>query len=73
MYKYGFDVLEELKNHGYTTYRIRKEKIFGEAVLQKIRNGNIDISVHTILKLLQILNCKFEDLIVDDQKEENLV
>ena len=35
MLKYKFDVLSELKNRGYSSYKIRKEKIFGEAILQK--------------------------------------
>lgn len=70
MYKYGFDILEALKDKGYSTYRIRKEKIFGEAVIQKIRDGNIDISVRTILKLIELLNCSFEQLIVNDDQQE---
>ena len=41
MLRYKFDVLSELKNRGYTSYRIRKEKIFAESTLQKFRTGQI--------------------------------
>ena len=36
--KYKIDVIAALKEAGYNTTRIRKEKIMGEAMLQKIRS-----------------------------------
>ena len=39
MIRYRFDILEALKEAGYSTYRLRKEKIMGEALIQKIRHG----------------------------------
>ena len=41
MLKYKIDILEELKTKGYTTYKLRKDKIIGEAQIQKIRTGEI--------------------------------
>ena len=41
MLKYKIDILEELKEKGYTSYKLRKDKIMGEAQIQKIRNGEI--------------------------------
>ena len=35
------DVLSLLKEHGYTTYRLRKEKIFAESTVQKLRNKEL--------------------------------
>ena len=35
------DVLSLLKEHGYSTYRIRKEKLFAESTIQKLRNGEL--------------------------------
>ena len=35
--KYKIDVIAALKEAGYNTNRIRKEKIMGESMLQKIR------------------------------------
>ena len=62
MYTYKIDVLEEMKKKGYTTYRLKKEKIFGEAVIQKFREKNTSISLDTVFKIIQILDCKFEDI-----------
>ena len=56
------DILDELKKAGYTTYKIRKEKIMGEGVLQRIRNGGVP-EVIVIDKLCKLLNCKVEDII----------
>ena len=37
--KYKIDVLEALKAAGYSTYRLRKDKLIGEATIQWIRSG----------------------------------
>ena len=41
MLKYKIDILEELKKIGYTSYKLRKDKLIGEAQIQKIRNGEL--------------------------------
>ena len=38
---YKIDVLEELKNNGYNTTRLRKEKLLGENSIQYIREGKM--------------------------------
>lgn len=60
--KYKIDVLNALKEAGYTTYKIRKEKIFGEATLQKIRNGEL-VSWENISTLCKVLNCQPGDIV----------
>ena len=37
MLKYKVNILDELKKAGYSTYRIRKERLIGEATAQKLR------------------------------------
>ena len=39
MLKYKIDVLDTLKEAGYTTTRLRKEKLLGENAIQYIREG----------------------------------
>lgn len=39
MLKYKIDVLETLKEAGYTTTRLRNEKLLGENAIQYIREG----------------------------------
>ena len=60
--KYKIDILTALKETGYTTYKIRKEKIFGEATLQKIRNGEL-VSWENISTLCKLLNCQPGDIV----------
>ncbi|MBQ3417164.1 MAG: helix-turn-helix domain-containing protein [Ruminococcus sp.] len=62
MLRYKIDVLMELKNRGYNTNRIRKEKIFAEATLQKFRNGQI-ISADNLDRLCRTLECQPGDIL----------
>lgn len=56
MIVYKIDVLHELKQKGYSTYSLRKNKIMGEAQIQKIRQGELASkeTLNTICQLLQI-------------------
>ena len=59
---YRQDVLQSLKDAGYSTYRIRKNKIMGEATLQKLRKGE-PISWDMLAALCHLLNRQPGDLI----------
>ena len=39
MIRYKIDILEELKKKGYTTTRLRNERILSQSTLTSIRNG----------------------------------
>ena len=58
---YRIDVLDSLKKAGYSTYRIRKEKIFGEATLQKFRNRE-PVSWENVETLCRLLRCQPGDI-----------
>ena len=60
--RYKVDLLAVLKEAGYNTNRIRKEKIMGEAMLQKIRNGQM-VSWAVLEIICDLLNCQPGDLI----------
>ena len=60
--KYKIDIIAALKDAGYNTNRIRKEKIMGEAMLQKIRSGQM-VSWATMETLCELLNYQPSDLI----------
>ena len=66
---YKIDILAKLKEAGYNTNKIRKEKIMGEAMLQKIREGQ-KVSWATMETLCELLNCQPADLI-EYIKEKN--
>lgn len=69
--KYKIDILDALKNIGYTSYKIRKEKLIGEQQMQKIRNGEI-ASKETLNTICKLLNCQPGDILeyVPDQRED---
>ena len=60
--RYKVDVIAVLKEAGYNTNRIRKEKIMGEAMLQKIRSGQM-VSWATLETICSLLDCQPGDLI----------
>ena len=59
---YKIDVLAELKLRGYNTTRLRREKVFGERVIQQFRNKEI-VSWATIEKLCALLGCQPGDIV----------
>lgn len=63
MIAYKIDVLEALKEAGYTTYKLRKEKIMGEATLQQLREGRL-VSWANMDTICDLLNCQPGDLLI---------
>ena len=59
---YKVDVLAALKDAGYSSYKIRKEKLLGEATLQKIRNGE-PVSWDNIATICRLLKCQPGDIL----------
>ena len=60
---YKMDILSALKNAGYSSYKIRKEKLMGEATLQKIRNNEL-VSWENIATICRLLNCQPGDILL---------
>ena len=60
--KYKIDILSALKAAGYSTYKIRKDKIFAESTLQQFRNNEI-VSTEPLSKLCKLLNCQPGDIL----------
>ena len=66
---YKFDVLEELKARGYSTYRLRKEKLLGEATIQQIRVGKL-VSWENIGRLCVLLKCQPGDIVMFSEETD---
>ena len=69
---YKINILEALKKAGYSSYRLRQEKVLGEGTLQQLRIGNTKISVETLDTFCTLLECQPGDLIewIPDGKGE---
>jgi Predicted transcriptional regulator len=50
-----------LSERGFSSYRIRRDKIIGESLLQKLREGG-DIDTRTIKRLCALLQCQPGDI-----------
>ena len=59
---YKIDIMAELKNKGYSSTKIREEKLIGQSYLQQIRHGEM-VSWKTIDTLCSLLDCQVGDLV----------
>ena len=69
-YQKLFRLLEE---KGWTTYKIRKEKLIGQGTLTALKNGTGGLDSKTISRLCEVLDCQQGDLmeyVPDNQKQE---
>ena len=65
--RYKVNVLDALKDAGYTTYKIQKDKILSQGTVQKLRN-NEGIGWDNIEKICKLLGCQPGDILeyIDD-------
>ena len=56
------NILKKLSDHGWTTYRLVKEKQLGNGTINRIRNGE-SISTDTLGKLCELCDCQPNDLL----------
>lgn len=59
---YKMNIMEALKEKGYTSYKLRKEKVFGEATMTKFRNKEY-INFENLNLLCKLLDCQPGDII----------
>ena len=58
-----------LKEKGYSTYRIRKEKLIGQATFTALKNGTGGLDAKTMDRLCRVLDCQPGDIM--EYVEEN--
>ena len=56
------DVLEMLKEHGYNTTRLRREKLLGENAIQSLRRGDM-VGIIALEKICKLLNMQPGEII----------
>lgn len=62
MFKYKIDVMKSLSDRGFTSTRMRKEKILSEATMQNLRKGK-GITTDTLNTICIILRCQPSDVL----------
>ena len=60
--QYKRDILADLKEAGYSTNKMRREKLLGESVLQQLRKGEL-VSWANISRICAMLNCQPGDIL----------
>jgi len=71
MFSYKIDVLKALSERGYTSTRMRKEKIMSEATMQNLRKGKgITTDTNTICI---ILRCQPSDILEIEPTDEEKI
>ena len=60
--RYKVDILAELKKKGYSSTRIREEKLIGQSYLQQLRRGEL-VSWKALDTICALLECQPGDLI----------
>ena len=60
--RYKIDILAALKERGYSSTRIREEKLIGQSYLQQLRHGEL-VSWKALDTICMLLECQPGDLI----------
>lgn len=62
MIVYSKNIIEELGKKGYTTYKIKQEKIFNQTQLQNLRDNKL-LTQDNLNKLCELLECQPGDIL----------
>lgn len=62
MFKYKIDVLQTLKETGYNTNKLRKEKLLNESAIQYLRENKI-IGIKPLECICALLDCQPGDIL----------
>ena len=65
--RFRFNIMEALKEAGYSSTRLRNEKLLGESYMTQLRRGEL-VSWATIDTICRLLNCQPGDIL--EYKEE---
>ena len=65
--KYKIDMLAALKEVGYNTTRLRREKLLSESTIQALRIGKM-VSLENISRICSMLQCQPGDILEYEQE-----
>lgn len=71
MLAYKIDVLEALKESGYNTARLRREKLLGENAIQSLRENKM-VGINSLEKICALLDMQPGNIIKYAESENTL-
>ncbi len=60
---YKLDIMQALKEKGYSSYKLRVDKIISESTMTKFRSNDSKITVENLNTICRLLNCQPGDLL----------
>jgi putative transcriptional regulator len=66
--QYKTDILTALKAAGYSTYKLRQNKLLSENTIQQLRNSEL-VSWANIARLCKLLNCQPGDILEYEEEQ----
>lgn len=69
--QYKTEILPLLKDVGYNTTRLRREKVLSESTIQALRTGRV-VSIDNLSRICSMLNCQPGDLIEYVEEQLNV-
>lgn len=66
--RYKINVLDALKEKGYSSYTLRKEKLLSESTIQKLREGE-GVAWDNLDTLCRLLDCDISELLEYNKDE----
>ena len=75
MFEEKIKVLDALKDAGYNTYRLQKDKLLAGGTVQKLRSGDTSLTVENLNTICELMRCQPGDILewVSDEKEDTIM
>lgn len=67
--RYKIDILAALKEKGFSSSRLRSEKLLGEATIQRLRH-NQSVSYDVLAKLCKWIECDIGDILMYEEEQK---
>ncbi len=61
--EYKINIMAALKEKGYSSTRLRNEKLIGEATMQRLRHSK-SVSFEVLSKICDLLECDIGDILI---------
>lgn len=72
MYRYKIDVVKALSNKGFTSYKIKKDKLLSQGTLKKLKEGG-NITLETLDAVCCMLRMDIEEVIEIKPTDEDKI